>query len=74
MGNAYGMVQNMKAAEYKKPTKTIPDGVWESTRPYETTDKNPQFTKTTDLQGNGYPVTEYKNSYHNAGQMNNKPS
>lgn len=44
----------MKESQYKKPISTIPKGVWESGRPI-----NPQetpATKTTDLQGNGYPI------------------
>ena len=41
----------MKEAEYKKPINTIPDGVWESSRPQK---HNTTQTKTNDLQGNGY--------------------
>lgn len=46
----------MKEAEYKKPVSTIPQGVWESSRPEGKTDKDQKCTQTTDLQGNGYPV------------------
>ncbi len=51
------MVRTMKESEKKKPVKTIPDGVWESSRPVKTKkDKNDEpFTPSTDLQGNGYP-------------------
>lgn len=54
----------MKITEKKKPVKTIPDGVWESSRPgkYKGQEENKKdtFNKTTDLQGNGYPVNKYK--------------
>lgn len=53
----------MKAVEYKKPINTIPDGVWESSRPQEKPDHNQQCTLTTDLQGNGYPTVSPKNHY-----------
>lgn len=46
----------MKAVEYKKPVSTIPEGVWESSRPKGKNDQDQQCTQTTDLQGNGYPV------------------
>lgn len=48
----------MKAVEYKKPVNTIPEGVWESSRPKEKNDQDQQCTQTTDLQGNGYPVSK----------------
>lgn len=35
-----------------KSIKTIPKGVWESSRP---SDKRSKSSKSTDLQGNGYP-------------------
>lgn len=44
----------MKSSDKKKPVKTIPKGVWESQRPQNPEDK---FNKTTDLQGNGYPIS-----------------
>lgn len=40
------------ATDKNKPIKTIPEGVWESSRP---TDKRNKCSKSTDLQGNGYP-------------------
>lgn len=45
----------MKITEKKKPVQTMPKGVWEASRP--DTDGVPETTstKTTDLQGNGYP-------------------
>ncbi len=47
----------MKESEKKKPIHTIPDGVWESSRP-KTENNNTKNTSTpsTDLQGNGYPI------------------
>ncbi len=48
----------MKAAEYKKPISTIPEGVWESSRPNGKAEQDQQCTQTTDLQGNGYPVSK----------------
>ncbi len=45
----------MKKAEKKKPVHTIPDGVWESTRPASGRDNRSPASETTDLQGNGYP-------------------
>ncbi len=50
----------MKQAESDKPIHTIPNGVWESSRPYK---KKPKAKDehlneiTTDTQGNGYPVS-----------------
>lgn len=56
----------MKITEKKKPVKTIPDGVWESSRPdrYNKKDdkKKNTFSKTTDLQENGYPENKYKDN------------
>lgn len=50
----------MKITDKKKPVQTIPKGVWESSRPpaYKDTGKETgqPSNKTTDLQGNGYPV------------------
>lgn len=56
----------MKITEKKKPVKTIPNGVWEASRPdsdnseYDShSDKKKcTFTPSTDLQGNGYPETK----------------
>ena len=52
----------MKITEKKKPVQTIPKGVWESSRSGRNTDKGQDrpSNKTTDLQGNGYPVKENK--------------
>lgn len=44
----------MKATDKKKPVRTIPKGVWESSRPVEQ-NKTKQSNISTDLQGNGYP-------------------
>ncbi len=46
----------MKAVDYKKPVSTIPEGVWESSRPNGKSNQDQQCTQTTDLQGNGYPT------------------
>ncbi|MDE6433284.1 MAG: hypothetical protein K2L07_03515 [Lachnospiraceae bacterium] len=56
----------MKAVDSKKPVKTIPDGVWESSHntagqstpyPSKKKEQNAHFQNAaTDLQGNGYPV------------------
>jgi len=56
----------MKAVDSKKPVKTIPDGVWESSHdtarqdnPYTSRKKEQDAhfqNAATDLQGNGYPV------------------
>lgn len=44
----------MKVTDKKKPVKTIPNGVWESSRPSKSEkDKN---SASVDLQGNGYPM------------------
>lgn len=48
----------MKITDKKKPVKTIPKGVWESSRPEEDKEKTSSATQTTDLQGNGYPVKQ----------------
>ncbi len=50
----------MKTTDKKKPINTIPEGVWESSRP---TPKNKKKTTTpsTDLQGNGYPIQHGNN-------------
>lgn len=45
----------MKESEKKKPIQTIPKGVWEASRPENGKKKG---TKTTDLQGNGYPANK----------------
>lgn len=45
----------MKKTEKKEPVPTIPQGVWESSRPSRKTEEQNSFTETTDLQGNGYP-------------------
>lgn len=49
----------MKMTDKKKPIKTMPDSIWESSNPIK--DKSrPESTSTvtTDLQGNGYPVNK----------------
>lgn len=45
----------MKITEKKKPVQTIPKGVWESSNPVKEKEKENTSSKTTDLQGNGYP-------------------
>lgn len=50
----------MKQAESDKPVHTIPNGVWESSRPYKKGSKTKDEHLreiTTDAQGNGYPVS-----------------
>ncbi len=49
----------MKETEKKKPIRTIPSGVWESSRPKNNTE-NDKNNNTTDLQQNGYPVKTNK--------------
>lgn len=45
----------MKATDKKKPVRTVPKGVWETSLPAP--DKKKQENDiSTDLQGNGYPV------------------
>ena len=49
----------MKEAEKDKPVRTIPNGVWEGSRPGK--QENQSETRyvnkqTTDAQGNGYPI------------------
>lgn len=63
----------MKAVEYKKPVSTIPEGVWESSRPKGKNDPDQQCTQTTDLQGNGYPSDGQKSSHPDARQVSNHP-
>ncbi len=46
----------MKTSDKKKPVRTIPDGVWESSRPSQKNKIKSNPTATTDLQGNGYPA------------------
>lgn len=49
----------MKEIDSKKPVKTIPDGVWESSHDAakkKEQDSNHFQNAATDLQGNGYPV------------------
>ncbi|MBQ3665337.1 MAG: hypothetical protein II919_04440 [Lachnospiraceae bacterium] len=53
----------MKITKKKKPVKTIPNGVWEASRPESdntndashSNQKKGTFSPSTDLQGNGYP-------------------
>lgn len=45
----------MKITDKKKPIKTIPDGVWESSRPDSGKNKSDTDLKSSDLQKNGYP-------------------
>ncbi|MCH5254767.1 MAG: hypothetical protein J1F41_07565 [Lachnospiraceae bacterium] len=53
----------MKLTEKKKPIKTIPKGVWESSRPNGKQNKYQAAvsTESADLQGNGYPVGKQSN-------------
>ncbi|MBO4998052.1 MAG: hypothetical protein J6D02_08650 [Lachnospira sp.] len=46
----------MRYTDKKKPVKTIPNGVWESSRPEQPKEKNSPLSPSTDLQGNGYPT------------------
>lgn len=51
----------MKATDKKKPIKTTPKGVWESNRPQKEEDNNRgKSSPSTDLQGNGYPISKNK--------------
>ncbi len=50
---------SMKITDKKKPVDTIPQGVWESSRPEPNKTKNDTLTASTDLQGNGYPVDKH---------------
>lgn len=45
----------MKITDKKKPVRTIPNGVWESSRPAPNKKNQNTASETTDLQGNGYP-------------------
>lgn len=47
----------MKLTDKKKPIKTIPKGVWESSRPDKDKKENVS-TPSTDQQGNGYPSNQ----------------
>lgn len=50
----------MKITDKKKPVRTIPSGVWESSRPAQSKEKHSPASETTDLQGNGYPQKQSK--------------
>lgn len=50
----------MKITDKKKPVKTIPNGVWESSRPVQNKENQTPVSETTDLQGNGYPQKQNK--------------
>lgn len=50
----------MKFTEKDKPIKTMPKGVWESSRPDSDKEKSGSATESTDLQGNGYPQKSSK--------------
>lgn len=50
----------MKITDKKKPVSTIPQGVWESSRPDPHKEKPGAATESTDLQGNGYPQEQNK--------------
>lgn len=50
----------MKMTNKKKPVKTIPDGIWESSRPASSKNKSDSTAKSTDIQGNGYPKKQSK--------------
>lgn len=56
----------MKITEKKKPIKTIPEGVWESSR--IDNGEATTLSKTTDLQGNGYPVNAHGVANNDARQ------
>ncbi len=47
----------MKITDKKKPIKTIPAGVWESSRPNQNKKKTVS-SSSADMQGNGYPVNK----------------
>lgn len=47
----------MKMSDKKKPVKTMPEGIWESSRP-KADKNNSHSTPSTDEQGNGYPVNK----------------
>ncbi len=48
----------MKESDKDKPIKSVPEGVWESSRPKKSKGKDIN----TDLQGNGYPVNRHDTS------------
>lgn len=50
----------MKITDKKKPVRTIPNGVWESSRPAQNKENQNPASETTDLQGNGYPQKQSK--------------
>lgn len=45
----------MKSVDKKKPVHTIPEGVWESSRPAQEQNEK-EYSSALDLQGNGYPA------------------
>ena len=50
----------MKVTDKDKPIRTIPEGVWESSNPNEKENRSKKQHLndiTTDIQGNGYPVS-----------------
>ncbi len=49
----------MRKTEKNNPVKTIPEGVWESSRTVKDKNKTPASVST-DAQGNGYPDKESK--------------
>lgn len=48
----------MKKTDKKKPVNTIPQGVWESSKPSQNKNETDSLTASTDLQGNGYPINK----------------
>ena len=50
----------MKEASRNKTIKTIPSGVWESSRPKKDNNNNNKNQPSTDIQGNGYPLNNKK--------------
>lgn len=50
----------MKITEKKKPINTIPEGVWEGSRPDSDKKSDKTAIPSTDLQGNGYPDKQGK--------------
>ena len=50
----------MKATDKDKSIHTIPNGIWEGSRPSNNDKDKSKCTVTTDLQGNGYPKKQGK--------------
>ncbi len=55
-----------RRTEKKRPIPTMPEGIWESSRPIqEKQEAETVCTETTDLQGNGYPLHRPKSKDDN---------